>query len=163
MARSRKKSGIKLPPGWAPLYEKTLQADAVRTLSSFQFRVYVVALALCKPWSNGAVPLVRSVLVKFGITSNGAAARAIAELVKRELLIRTRKARPKHAAMYGVKHLPLNAEAMRKAGIRVPSDPLNSAQDLGQDTSPNGEAESGPTAGPSGQLLYSTRPTWEAV
>jgi hypothetical protein len=160
---SRKKAGPKLAPGWTPLYERTLQTDAVRTLSAFQFRVYIVALALCKPWKNGAVPLVRGVMVKSGITSNGAAARAIAELLNRRLLVRTRKARPKHAAMYGVTHLPLDAEAMREAGIYAPPDGTNFAQDVGQESPPNGEAESGPGGGRSGHSLYSTQPNREAV
>jgi hypothetical protein len=69
---------------------------------------------------DGAVPLVRSVLPKFGLNSNRNTNRAIATLLRKGLIVRTRAARPKHAALYGVSHFALNADAMKKAGAWDP-------------------------------------------
>lgn len=117
-----KKKGL-LSPGFAPLYEDVLKTDAVRSLAPAVFKFYIVACSLCKPWTNGAVPLARSVLKEFGIVSGYAINHAINTLIERELIVRTRKARPRHAALYGVNHLPLNIEAMTKAGASERSTP----------------------------------------
>lgn len=114
--RDRKKPG-KLGRDWSPLYEHCLKAEAVRTLPLAAFKVYIVALSLCKPWLNGAVPLLRSQMRQFGIVSSRTMTRALEELLHRKLLVRTREARPRHAALYGLTDRPLNEEAMRKAGI----------------------------------------------
>ena len=118
--RARQKKAGKLEPGFSPLYEDALKTEMVRTLSPAVFKFYIVACALSKPWNNGAVPLVRSVLKEFGIVSGYAINHAITDLLERKLIVRTQKARPRHAALYGVTHLPLNHEAMLKKGIRVP-------------------------------------------
>ncbi|MGH2447224.1 MAG: hypothetical protein ACRDFS_01260, partial [Chloroflexota bacterium] len=114
--RDRKKAG-QLPPGWSPLYENVLATDAVRTLPPAFYRVYVVACAFCKPYINGAVPLARSQMRRLGVTSSRTMTRAIAELIARKLIVCTKPARPRHAALYGVTHLPLSIPAMEKAGI----------------------------------------------
>jgi hypothetical protein len=116
--RDRHKKQGKLGRDWAPLYENVLTTEAVKTLEPACFKIYIVACALCKPWLNGAVPFSRKVLREsFGVLSSDTISRAIAELIKRGLIVRTREARPRHAALYGVTHLPLKLEAMKKAGI----------------------------------------------
>lgn len=122
MSRGTRSKKGQLKPGYAPLYEDILKADAVRTLSPAVFKFYVVACALCKPWSNGAVPFVRSVLKEFGIGSGYAINHAITTLIELKLIVRTRKARPKHAALYGVTHLPLDRDAMKRARASDPDD-----------------------------------------
>lgn len=122
MSRRNRKPKGKLGDGWAPLYENILSTEAVRTLSPAVFKFYIVTCALCKPWCNGAVPLVRSVLREFGIVSGYAINHAITTLLALKLIVRTRNARPKHAALYGVTHLPLNLEAMKKAQARDPDE-----------------------------------------
>ncbi len=123
--RDRKKKGT-LGRDFAPLYEPILRTEVVRTLELADFKHYIVLTALCKPWLNGAVPLARSVLADFGLTSGDTTSRSIQNLITRGLIVRTRPARPRHAAMYGVCHLPLNEVAMAKVGAR---DPRNTPSD----------------------------------
>jgi hypothetical protein len=89
------------------------------------FKHYIVVTVLCKPWLNGAVPLARSVLADFGLTSSDTTNRSIQNLIARGLIVRTRAARPRHAALYGVCHMPLNGDAMKKAGARDPRETLS--------------------------------------
>lgn len=120
--RDRQKQG-KLGRDWAPLYENVLATEAVRTLPLAHYKLYITISALCKPWLNGAVPLSRRVLKEsFGILSGCTINRALADLIERKLIVRTRKARPRHAALYGVVHLALNHDAMKKAGAHDPGD-----------------------------------------
>ena len=120
--RDRGKQG-KLGRDWAPLYENVLATEAVRTLPLAHFKLYITICALCKPWLNGAVPLSRKVLKEsFGILSGRTINRALSDLIERKLIVRTRKARPRHAALYGVVHLPLNHDAMKKAGAHDSGD-----------------------------------------
>jgi len=119
---ARKKQG-KLGRDWAPLYENVLATEAVRTLPLAHYKLYITVCALCKPWLNGAIPLSRRVLKEsFGILSGCTINRAVADLLERGLIVRTRKARPRHAALYGVVHLALNSDAMKKAGAHDPGD-----------------------------------------
>ena len=117
--RKSRKQG-KLGRDFAPLYEPVLRSKAVRDLPLAEYKHYITLTALCKPWNNGAVPLARSVLRDFGLTSSCSTNRAIANLLKLGLIVRTRPARPRYAALYGVAHLPLDADAMKKAGARAP-------------------------------------------
>ena len=118
--RGRNNGKGSLGRDFAPLYEPVLRAEAVRTLPLADFKYFMVLTALCKPWNNGAVPLARSVLQGFGLISSDTTNRAIGNLLERGLIVRTRTARPRHAALYGVSHLPLNIEAMNKVGARDP-------------------------------------------
>jgi hypothetical protein len=122
MKPKKRKQGS-LGKGFAPLYENVLKSEPVRTLPLVTYKLFNTLTGLCKPWNNGAVPLCRSVLRDFGILSGDTTSRSITLLIERGLIVRTRKARPRHAALYGVCHLPLNAEAMKKTGARTPSTP----------------------------------------
>ena len=118
--RDRQKRQNKLGNGWAPLYKATLASDPVKTLPLATYRVYITIVSFCDDYHNGIVPLSRKVLREYGITSVRTITRAVATLLERGLIVRTRAARPRHSALYGVSHRPLNLEAMRKIGAREP-------------------------------------------
>ena len=124
--RDRKKRGKgSLGRDWAPLPEPVMRTEAVRTLPYSAFKVWTVAVVLCKPWLNGAVPLTRSVLVQFGLTNSQATTAAIKLLLVRRLLMQTRKAISRHYALFGVTHLPFNEYPMKKAGAHEKHAPTD--------------------------------------
>jgi hypothetical protein len=134
MRKQRGKKGS-LGRDFAPLYEAIMRADAVRTLPLSAFKLWTVAVALCKPWSNGAVPLTRSVLVKFGLANSQAVTQGLAILIERGLIVQTRKAISRRCALFGVSHLPLNQDAMTKVGAREPQDSRARGQSTSADCS----------------------------
>jgi hypothetical protein len=79
------------------------------------------------------------VLAGFGLISGDSTTRAIAELLKRGLIVRPLKARPRHAALYGVSHMPLNVDAMSKAGARDPRSTPSDGRTENSDRPPDRE------------------------
>lgn len=150
MSRRKRQVGT-LGHGWVPLHENILKTEAVRTLPAATFKLFIVVTVLCKPWLNGAVPLARSVLKGFGITAHRTVTDGIEDLIARGLLVRTRKPRPRHAALYGVAHLPLHAEAMAKCEASDPRRSVTPPQreaEITSATPPRIEAEIQPTTRP---------------
>lgn len=159
MSRPRKRKH-KLPPGkFASIPVEHLK-HAAAILSACELRVWLALCAQSQPWSNGTAKLCRTVVKEFSLGSWTTVSDAIPKLIEAKLIKRTRKARPRHCALYGVTHMPLNYDAMEKANAVEDSDQLatNSCSktlatgDVARDTA--GCSELGQNASNSLQRLY---------
>lgn len=121
MSRKRKR-GYKLPPGkFASIPVEHLK-HAAGILSACELRVWIAICAQSQPWSNGTAKLCRSVVREFHLGSWTTVSAATEKLIEAKLIKRTRKFRPRHCALYGVTHMPLNYDAMEKANAVEDAD-----------------------------------------
>lgn len=86
-------------------------------LSAPGFRVWFALCMQNQHWSNGTGKLCRSVIREFHLGSQRAVTAATKTLLERNYIVRTRSARQRVCALYGVTHLPLNLDALSKAGL----------------------------------------------
>jgi hypothetical protein len=86
-------------------------------LSATEFRVWFALCLQCQHWSNGTGKLCRSVIREFHLGSQRVVTAATKKLIEERHIIKTRSARQRVCALYGVTHLPLNADALADAGL----------------------------------------------
>ena len=123
MPRPRKRA-YKLPPGkFASIPVEKLKS-AAGVLSACELRVWLALCAQSQPWSNGTAKLCRSVVTEFHLGSWTTVSAAIKKLIAAKLIVRTRRFRPRHCALYGVTHIALNQDAMAKENAVEDTDQL---------------------------------------
>lgn len=111
---SKKPKAKVLPPGkFIPIPVLVLK-DAMSKLSAPELRVWLALCAQSQHWSNGTAKLCRSVVSEFHLGSWTTVTAATKALLAHGFIVRTRKARPRHCALYGVRHIDLNHAAMAK-------------------------------------------------
>ena len=116
---SHRKRGYRLPPGkFAPIPIKELK-ESLGALSCPEFRVWIALCAQSQPWSNGTAKLTLSVIREFHLGSKRNVSNATRKLIELGLVKRTRTARQRVCALYAVKHLPINADALAKEGVNA--------------------------------------------
>lgn len=86
-------------------------------LSATEFRVWFALCLQNQHWSNGTGKLCRSVIREFHLGSQRVVTGATKTLIEQNYIVRTRAARQRVCALYGVIHLPLNTDALAKAGL----------------------------------------------
>ena len=86
-------------------------------LSAPEFRVWFALCLQNQHWSNGTGKLCRSVIREFHLGSQRVVTAATKKLLELNYIVRTRSARQRVCALYGVTHLPLNLDALAKAGL----------------------------------------------
>lgn len=123
MSRPRKRK-YKLPPGKFASIPVDKLKEAAALLSACELRIWLAICAQSQPWSNGTAKLCRTVVKEFSLGSWTTVSAATEKLIKAGLIVRTRKARPRHCALYGVTHLSLNHEALEKANAVEDADQL---------------------------------------
>jgi hypothetical protein len=116
MSRRARKGALKGLGKFIPLPVEAAKAASCASTAP-EFRVYVCIAAQCQPWSNGTAMLVRPVIKEWKLGSFRTVASAVRKLLAAGLIVRTRKATQHKAALYGVTHLPLNLDALAKAGV----------------------------------------------
>src|SRR5690349_19334800 len=87
-------------------------------LSAPEFRVWFALCLQCQHWSNGTGKLCRSVIREFHLGSQRVVTSATKTLIAEGHIVKTRNARQRVCALYGVTHLPLNADALRDEGLK---------------------------------------------
>lgn len=112
--RSRRRKT--LPPGKFLTIPLPVAKTALGTLSGPEFRSFIAICAQSQPWSNGTAMLCRSVIREFSLGSARTVTEATKKMLEHGLIVQTRKAAQHRAAMFGVTHMPLNLDAMEKAG-----------------------------------------------
>lgn len=123
VSRPRKR-GYKLPPGKFASIPVDRLKHAASVLSAGELRVWLAVCAQSQPWSNGTAKLCRSVVKEFHLGSWTTVSVATEKLIATKLIVRTRKFRPRHCALYGVTHMQLNRDAMDKANAVEDADQL---------------------------------------
>jgi hypothetical protein len=123
VSRPRKRK-YKLPPGKFASIPVDKLKEAAALLSACELRVWLAVCAQSQPWSNGTAKLCRSVVKEFHLGSWTTVSAATDKLIEAKLIVRTRKFRPRHCALYGVTHMPLNYDAMEKANAVEDADQL---------------------------------------
>lgn len=123
VARPRKR-GYKLPPGKFASIPVDKLKSAAGILSACELRVWLAVCAQSQPWSNGTAKLCRSVVTEFHLGSWTTVTAAVKKLIAAKLIVRTRKFRPRHCALYGVTHMRLNQDAMAKENAVDDADQL---------------------------------------
>lgn len=91
--------------------------DVLAEFSAPEFRVWFVLCLQNQHWANGTGKLCRSVVREFHLGSQRVVTAATKKLIELKFIIRTRAARQRVCALYGVTHLPLNTDALSKAGL----------------------------------------------
>jgi hypothetical protein len=86
-------------------------------LSATEFRVWFALCLQCQHWSNGTGKLCRSVIREFHLGSQRVVTAATKKLIDQGHIVKTRYARQRVCALYGVTHLPLNADALSSEGL----------------------------------------------
>lgn len=118
----RKKRPYKLAPGKFASIPVDLLKKAAGVLSAPELRVWLAICAQSQPWSNGTAKLCRSVVTEFHLGSWTTVTSATEKLIAEKLIVRTRRFRPRHCALYGVTHMALNADAMAKENAAEPEE-----------------------------------------
>lgn len=123
--RGRRKKG-NVPPGkFAPIPVDVAKA-VMAVLSAPELRVWLALCLQCQHWNNGTGKLCRSVIREYHLGSQRVVTAATRKLIEKGHIVRTRKARQRTCALYGVKHIELNHDAMEKAGAIDPLSDTNS-------------------------------------
>lgn len=91
--------------------------NVLGVLSATEFRVWFALCLQNQHWSNGTGKLCRTVIREFHLGSQRDVTAATKTLMAGKHIIRTRSARQRVCALYGVTHLPLNTDALAKAGF----------------------------------------------
>jgi hypothetical protein len=91
--------------------------NVLAALSAPEFRVWFALCLQNQHWSNGTGKLCRSVIREFHLGSQRVVTAATKALLEMKVIVRTRKARQRTCALYGVIHLPLSLGALAKAGL----------------------------------------------
>ena len=86
-------------------------------LSAPEFRVWFALCLQCQHWSNGTGKLCRSVIREFHLGSQRVVTAATKKLIERGYIVKTRVARQRVCALFGVTHLPLNTDAMTRESM----------------------------------------------
>jgi DNA-binding MarR family transcriptional regulator len=94
--------------------------EALGILSAPEFRVWFALCSQNQHWANGTGKLCRSVIREFHLGSQRVVTAATKTLLERNYIVRTRSARQRVCALYGVTHEALNTDAMAKAGFSEP-------------------------------------------
>jgi hypothetical protein len=94
---------------------------AMAILSSAELRVWLAIVLQSPPWRNGTAMLVESVRREYKLGSTRTVTAAKNRMLEAGLIVQTRAGVQHRAAMFGVTHLPLNADAMEKAGCSSPT------------------------------------------
>jgi hypothetical protein len=115
MSRHKKKGHA--PKGKYAQIPVEVSKAILAELSAPELRVWFCLCLQCQHWSNGTGKLCRSVIREFHLGSQRVVTAAIRKLIENGHVVRTRKARQRVCALYGVTHLPLNADAMAKEGL----------------------------------------------
>lgn len=111
-----KKKGARIPFEFAPL-PRDISKAVMAELSATELRVWLALCLQCMEWSNGTGKLCRSVIKEYSLGSQRDVSAATKKLIASERIIRTRTSRQRTCALYGVTHLPLNLDALAKAGF----------------------------------------------
>jgi hypothetical protein len=135
MARRRKR-GYKLPPGKFVAIPIDMLKQVAGELSAPELRCWIALCAQSQPWSNGTAKLCRSVIKEFHLGSQRVVTAATKKLLDAGRIVQTRKAVQRKCALFGVKHLPLNYDAMAKEGV---GEPISSATNRGSANSATNE------------------------
>jgi hypothetical protein len=112
----RKRKG-KAPHGKFAQIPVNVAKGVLAGLSAPEFRVWFCLCLQCQHWSNGTGKLCRSVIREFHLGSQRVVTAATKKLIARGHIIKTRSARQRVCALYGVTHLPLNTDAMASEGL----------------------------------------------
>lgn len=115
MSRSKKKGNA--PQGKYAQIPVTKAKDILAELSAPEFRVWFCLCLQSQHWSNGTGKLCRSVIREFHLGSQRVVTAATKALIEKGHVLRTRAARQRICALYGVTHLALNTDAMASEGL----------------------------------------------
>lgn len=113
--KSRKR-GDAIPFPFAPFPLDITKAVMVEQ-SAPGFRVWAALCLQCTPYRNGTGKLCREVIKEYSLGSQRDVTAATKKLIASGRIIRTRNARQRVCALYGITHLPLNLDALTKAGF----------------------------------------------
>jgi hypothetical protein len=105
------------PPGKFAQIPVSKAKAVLADLSAPEFRVWFVLCLQCQHWANGTGKLCRSVLREHHLGSQRVVTSATKKLIERGHIVRTRQAKQRVCALYGVIHLPLNTDALAKEGF----------------------------------------------
>jgi hypothetical protein len=113
----RKKRGYRLPPGkfMSVPYDVLKRAHGV--LTAPELRVFICLCAQSQPWSNGTAKLTRGVMAEYHLGSYRVVASATRKLLDNGFIHRTRNHRQHVCAMFAMRHLPVNVDALAKEGV----------------------------------------------
>lgn len=113
---NRRRKGV-APHGKYAQIPVALSKNILAELSATEFRVWFALCLQNQHWSNGTGKLCRSVIREFHLGSQRVVTAATKKLLDLKFVVRTRTARQRVCALYGVTHLPLNTDALSKAGL----------------------------------------------
>lgn len=122
---NRRRSRGHAPKGKYAQIPVDVSKAVLAQLSAPEFRVWFSLCLQCQHWSNGTGKLCRSVIREFHLGSQRVVTAATRKLLESGYIVRTRKAKQRTCALYGVTHLPLNYDAMEKAGVLQPLSDSN--------------------------------------
>jgi hypothetical protein len=114
----RRKGANEIMGKFAPIPIKELK-ESLGALSCPEFRVWIALCAQSQRWCNGTAKLTLSVIREFHLGSKRNVSDATRKLIELGLVKRTRTARQRVCALYGVTHLALNADALAKEGVNI--------------------------------------------
>lgn len=114
---TRRKSKGFAPHGKYAQIPVALSKEVLAVLTAPEFRVWFALCMQNQHWSNGTGKLCRKVIREFHLGSQRAVTAATKKLIEGKFIVRTRTARQRVCALYGVTHLPLNTDALAKAGV----------------------------------------------
>jgi hypothetical protein len=115
MARQKKKTFS--PLGKFAQIPVVTAKGVLGVLSATEFRVWFALCLQNQHWSNGTGKLCRTVIREFHLGSQRDVTAATKTLIEHNYIVRTRAARQRVCALYGVIHLSLNLDALSKAGL----------------------------------------------
>lgn len=115
MARKYKRSVT--PHGKFAQIPVSVSKAVLAEVSATEFRVWFALCMQCQHWNNGCGMLCRSVIREFHLGSQRDVTAATKRLIERGRIVRTREAIQRKSALFGVTHLPLNVDALAKAGL----------------------------------------------
>jgi len=113
----RRKQRGDAPLGRYAQYPEALSKDVLALLTAPEFRVWFALCMQNQHWCNGTGKLCRTVIREFHLGSQRVVTAATKKLLARNYIVRTRTSRQRVCALYGVIHLPLNLDALSKAGL----------------------------------------------
>jgi len=115
----RRPKGV-APQGKYAQIPLSLAKSVMGVLSAPELRIWIALCLQNQHWSNGTGKLCRTVIREFHLGSQRTVTAATKKLLEQKYIIRTRRARQRVCALYGVSHLPLNTDALSKAGLSEP-------------------------------------------
>lgn len=123
MSKSKRaRPGESVPSGkYAPIPTALIKL-VCRQLEGSELRVFLALAEQSLHWNNGTAKLCRSVLKEYNLGSWTTVNSAVRKLIELNVIVCTRKPRPRHCALYGVKYLPLSRKKMAEENARDPAE-----------------------------------------